>query len=739
MIYKFDNIEVDTLNFRLLANGQLVSIEPQVFDLLVYLLTNRDRLVTRQEILDAIWQDREVSDTALSNLIKSARKAIGDDGNQQRIIKTVHGRGYQFIFEVNKIDDSNKTSLIQTYSPKVKLLATIAVIIFIVPFLLNIYFGETNLDDEKNSYPQDSENMQKSIAVLAFDDLSPNKDQEYFSDGISEEILNVLAKIPNLHVISKSSAFAFKGVAINIPEVAAKLGVKHILEGSVRKAGNRIRITAQLIAADSDKHLWSQTYNRELSAENVFDIQDEIATAIVKALKSKLGINADTFTTEIANINIDAYNEYLQGRYFVEKRTQEDIDIALIHFSAAIELAPGYALAWMGKAWANYWSSERYYGNIPHEIALERAVPAIDKAMLLGPDLPQVNARMGWILLAANSEYKKIIPYFEKAIQLNPSYSDVYKSLALYKTDSPVEVLQILKKARQLNPLSMSDNNSYAKHLIRFGKLNEAEKIAKHMLTINASQYAPYNVLSDIRIVQRRQAQAALLSAKAVELTSGLIYSKYIAASLHADIGLHEQAAELMSRTPFDMIQHRFSGNIGLYISQTREKFPRNDKDSFGMVARATAELYAGNYKESAKYYELSKMCSTCSQKIHVYFQVGNKEAAQQILDRVKDRLTRSINAGMLYYRSLTYIVPIDVKSMEVASLEGDVDRAIMHLKRAMMKKYIISFEYKYNPIYAKLRAHKDWPSILAESNKLAAEQHEIYQKLVLEGTNLSL
>ncbi|MCP4272673.1 MAG: hypothetical protein GY781_12025 [Gammaproteobacteria bacterium] len=739
MIYKFDNIEVDTLNYRLSANGQLVSIEPLVFDLLVYLLTNRDRLVTRQEILDSIWEDREVSDSAISNLIKSARKVIGDDGNQQRIIKTIHGRGYQFILNVNMIDNANNANanLTQTYSTKVKLPVIITVLI-IVSFLLYIFFSGSSIDDEKNSALPDTENAQKSIAVMAFGDMSPNNDQEYFSDGISEGILNVLAKIPNLHVISKSSAFAFKGKTINIPETAKKLGVQYILEGSVRKAGHRIRITSQLIEASSDKHLWSETYDRELTVDNIFDIQDDISAAIVATLKSKLGIHAQTVRREMSDINIDAYNEYLQGRFFVEKRTQEDIDIALSHFNRAIELAPEYALAWMGKAWANQFSSEKYYGNIPHELAIERAMPAIEKAMQLGPELAEVNERMGYLLLT-NSEREKGLSYLEKVIQINPGYSAVKQQLALIKTDNPVEKLEIYKQAQQLNPMSMKDNNNYAYYLTRFGQVDEAEKIVKHMLAINASQYTPYNKLSDIRIVQDRQAEAALLSAKAVELTAGLIWSKYVAAALHADIGLQKQAAELMDRTPFGMIQHRFVGNIELYVRQAREKFPRNDNDSFGKVARATAELYAENYIEAAKYFKESQMCRLCTQTIYAFFQAGEIETAQRLLDEVKESLTKQIKAGIQYRQAMPYIVPIEIRSMEVAFLEGDIDRAIMHLKSAMKEKYIISFEHKYNPAYAKIRAHKDWPSILAESDRLAAEQRKIYQKLVLDGTDITL
>jgi len=183
--------------------------------------------------------------------------------------------------------------------------------------------------DKKAQQPEST-----SIAVLSFVNMSSDPEQEYFSDGISEEILNVLSKLPRLQVTSRSSAFAFKGKEINISEVAKKLGVKYILEGSVRKSGNRVRITAQLIDADTDKHLWSESYDRELV--DIFVIQDEISAAIVDALKSKLGLDAELVARDMTDVNLDAHNEYLLGRYYIEKRKQDDLDRALIHFNKAI-------------------------------------------------------------------------------------------------------------------------------------------------------------------------------------------------------------------------------------------------------------------------------------------------------------------------------------------------------------------------------------------------------------------
>ncbi len=234
-----------------------------------------------------------------------------------------------------------------------------------------------------------------SIAVLPFVNMSNDAANEYFSDGISEELLNVLAKIPNLHVTSRSSAFAFKGKDINISEVASKLGVMNVLEGSVRKSGHRIRITAQLIEAATDKHLWSESYDRELT--DIFAVQDEISAAIVSSLKSKLGLEVKLEKRDMSMVNLDAHSEYLKGRFFIENRNQEDTEKALTHFNKALAFSPDYAEAWMGKAWASLFLSELAYGSTPAEIAIKNARQAIHKALQLAPKLAESHAINGLI------------------------------------------------------------------------------------------------------------------------------------------------------------------------------------------------------------------------------------------------------------------------------------------------------------------------------------------------------
>jgi TolB-like protein/Tfp pilus assembly protein PilF len=571
-----------------------------------------------------------------------------------------------------------------------------------------------------------------SIAVLPFVNMSSDKEQEYFSDGISEEILNVLAKIPKLHVTSRSSAFAFKGSKINISEVAKKLGVNNVLEGSVRKSGNRIRITAQLIEAGSDKHLWSETYDRELT--DIFAVQDEISAAIVDALKSKLGLEVDVAKRDMSKVNLDAHNEYLKGRFYIENRNKDDLEKALAHFEKAIVLAPDYAPAWMGKGWSIYFLSEIEYGNIPSEVALERARQAIEKALQLDPNLAEAYGILG-LIEQGSFEDKKAIVNYKKAMALNPNYADVYSWYSNVLFEQPKMALELREKAVQISPMSLLANGNYAHSLIDFGRLDEAREVAKHILTINDSHAFPYSVLGRIQRSEGRYAEAAISYNQSVVNSPEDTSTKFGKASLLAAIGLLEQAGSVFEGSEYVHLKYWFSGNTELYTSYVREVYPRKENDSLGFLIRAQAEAEAEDHVEAVKYFKLTKRAETGVQRIYSYQQVGENEAAQVLLDKVKAELTTQLNANIEYWGP----VPIEIRVMAIAYLEGDLEKAITSLKQAMKKQYIIEYYYKTLPMYKKLREHPEWSALLAESDKSAAEQREIYLKLVAQKETTTL
>ena len=253
---------------------------------------------------------------------------------------------------------------------------------------------------------------ERSIAVLAFADMSPDGDQEYMSDGIAEEILNLLARVPDLRVISRSSAFAFKGKELSIPEIAARLNAAYILEGSVRKAGDEIRITAQLIEAGSDTHRWSETYDRKL--ENVFDIQDEIAAHVVEELKSALLGN----TPKSQRVDEDTYTLVLRARYLWNRRAEGDEEQALELYQQAIAIDPDYAPAWTGLSVA--YAVAALKERMDKEEGLRLAREAVEKALQIDPDDAEARVRLGQAL-ARDGNWPAAAEHFKQAYAAEPN------------------------------------------------------------------------------------------------------------------------------------------------------------------------------------------------------------------------------------------------------------------------------------------------------------------------------
>ena len=318
----------------------------------------------------------------------------------------------------------------------------------------------------------------KSIAVLPFVDMSPKSDQEYMSDGIAEELLNLLAKIPELRVVSRSSAFAFKGKEINVPSVAEQLNVAFVLEGSVRLADDQLRITAQLIEAGTDTHLWSETYDRKL--ENIFQIQDEISARVVEELK----ITLLGETPRSQQIDEQAYKMALQARYFWNRRAEGDADAAFKLYQQVLELAPDYAPAWAGISVAYRDRAQR--GHISQEEGILLAREAAEKALQLDPTLADAHIRMGQVW-AQLGEYAKQRKAIETALALEPNnptalavMANVYmvlgesdKAIALYQQAGTVDPMGALWPANLVEPYLL------------MGRFDEAEAAARRAYDLN--------------------------------------------------------------------------------------------------------------------------------------------------------------------------------------------------------------------------------------------------------------
>jgi len=350
--------------------------------------------------------------------------------------------------------------------------------------------------------PEEKENGTYSIAVLPFINMSSDEEQEYFSDGLSEELLNLLAKIPELKVASRSSAFQFKGEKIDLIEVAEKLKVAYVLEGSVRKAGNQIRITAQLIKADDGYHMWSETYDRSL--ENIFAIQDEISGAVVDALKIELLGEAPK--AEV--VNPEAYALLLKARYLHAKWGKENFENAVAAYEEALAIDPEYAEVWAGLSVTYLSQTQSGYLTSQEGLALARG--AVDRALELDPNLATAWARLALIQSVFEWNWEGAAISIQKALVLAPEDTRVLGAAAnvasnLGRLDESIALReQILAN----DPLDIITLYNIGNTRFMQGRLEEAEAAFKRLLELNPEDWGTHTQLAMIMLVQDRPQEA---------------------------------------------------------------------------------------------------------------------------------------------------------------------------------------------------------------------------------------
>jgi len=392
-----------------------VEIEPKVFDLLCYLVKNRDRLVTRDELFENLWRGQVVSDTSLSNQVKAARRAIGDDGRKQAMIKTIHGRGYRFLKTVNALEQKPEAQLSQ---------------------------------DQAAAEPAaiDS-NAEPSIAVLPFVNMSGDPDQDFFSDGISEDIITELSRFRSLIVVARNSSFMFRQGVQDIREVSKKLGARFILEGSVRKAGDRVRITAQLVNGVTGEHVWSDKYDGELA--DVFAVQDEITSSIVATIAGRIGDYDLGMIRSRPTENLSAYESILRARHLMHNYTEQDYLKAQEHAEHAISLDPDFARAHALRAYIEFslWVVE----NDPQR--LESALRLGMTALAHDDDESSSHLAVGvaWLF---KRELEKGENHLTRALALNPNDDLIMieNGRFLMYNNRPLEGAAIIQQAMRHNP-----------------------------------------------------------------------------------------------------------------------------------------------------------------------------------------------------------------------------------------------------------------------------------------------
>jgi TolB-like protein/Flp pilus assembly protein TadD len=378
----FDNISLDTDRRELRRDGELRSIEPQVFDLLEFLIRNRSHMVSRDDLLMAVWNGRIVSESTLASRINAARAAIGDNGEDQRLIRTVLRRGIRFVGVVREGEDVE---------------------------------GAATAEQSRFALPLPD---RPSIAVLPFSNMSGDVEQDYFADGISEDIITALSKLRWFFVIARNSSFAYKGKTVDIRQVGRELGVRYVLEGSVRKSGSRVRITAQLIDAESGKHIWAERYDRDLI--DIFALQDEMTKNVVAAIEPRLleaeGIRSQQRSRE----DLGAWDMLIRANSLFWRLTKDESQAAIALLKRLVERHPLYAPAHSMLAFVLLVS--RQGGWHMMEPQVRQAASLAARAVELDDSDPWAHLALGFVAFTRRRT-DDATEEFQRALDLNSNFA----------------------------------------------------------------------------------------------------------------------------------------------------------------------------------------------------------------------------------------------------------------------------------------------------------------------------
>ena len=540
--FSFREFELDPLERRLLRAGESIALTPKVFDTLVFLVERAGRLVSKEELLQGVWPRGFVDESNLTKHISLIRRALGEADQSAEFIETVPKIGYRFVAPVMR---GAAAAAVQQISPvtaserrragygwraglalttrvllergrgrahpvAIAAAVLVAIVAIAAVVALGKHYGSWG---QKTAQPATVAIADKSIAVLPFADMSEKKDQEYFADGMAEEIIDLLVKIPGLKVVSRTSSFQFKGKTEDLRSIGTQLGVAYVLQGSVRKSGDHLRVTAQLINSQDGTHLWAQTYDRQLA--DVLKMQDEIAIALVQALQLEVEANI-VFRPTLRNT--EAYTLYLHGLLASSRFDQEGVEQAVSDFERVIQLDPSFAPAHL--MLGNAYFLLGAYGFMPPAVAFERDRLANERALKLDPNLAMAHAQLGDIHRAYDWDWAAADQELKQALALAPADGDILFFAAVQSLGMGLwdDALKQVNAALAQDPLNPSRYQVLTLIQSSRGRLEEAEAAARRALELIPTGPFGHSFLGNVLLL-RNHADEALteFSKEAVE------------------------------------------------------------------------------------------------------------------------------------------------------------------------------------------------------------------------------
>ena len=560
---RFGVFEVDLRAGELRKHGLQIRLQEQPFQVLAMLLEHGREVVTREELQKKLWSaDTFVDfDQGLNKAINKIREALSDSAETPRFVETVARRGYRFLAEVTVVDaaaqkgrepankaafqtrDRDRTPSSGEQAARRRLIPSLArrisgsLLVLLLVILLAWTFHSRNRPPLAI----------RSLAVLPLENLSADASQDYFADGMTDELITDLGQINSLRVISRTSVMAYKGARKPLAQIARELNVDAVVEGTVFRSGNRVRITAQLIEAPEDRHLWSNEYEGDL--RDTLTLQNQVAHAIAEHIRISLNPQEEAALKSIKVVNPEAYVSYLKGRYFWNKRTADGLKVAVAYFNQAIEEDPNYARAYSGLADTYALLGDWQYAVMTPKEALPKAKAAAIKALQLDSALGEAHNSLAFCLDGFDWDFESAEKEFRRAIVLNPAYASARHWYAwhLALVGRKTEAIAEMRKAQNLDPLSLIINADLAELLVIAHSYDESIQQSRKTIEMDPNFGLAHNQLAQAYLQTGMDDEAITELQKAVQLAGGSPTCQANLARAYATAGKRNEALRLLS------------------------------------------------------------------------------------------------------------------------------------------------------------------------------------------------
>jgi len=547
---RFGVYEFDLRSGELRKHGIRIKLQEQPSQILAILLEHRGEMVTREQLQHRLWpSDTFVDfDHSLNTAVMRLREVLSDSSENPRFIETLPRRGYRFLAPVEEkpasvneptpvqsgeVAASQSTdSKVDSTSPpllpafpafaakpekRVQRLRVVTVTLSIFAIVLAGAFAFRYL--KRSSLATAPSGQLTSLVVLPFENLSADKDQAYFADGMTDELIAHLAKIRSLRVISRTSSMEYKGAHKTLSQIARDLKVDSVVEGTVLRSGDRVRITAELVQVATDRHLWAETYESQLG--DILTLQSHVASAIVNEIRVKLTPEDQVRLANTRQVSTQSYENYLKGRYYWNKRSQEGLTKAIDYFQLAIEQDPNYALAYAGLADCYSIIGSVIVGTVPALEVAPKARAAALKSLELDNTLAEAQTSLATVRFNYDWDWNAAASGFRRAVELNPSYATAYQrnSLYLMSMGRTSESIAEMNRAHDLDPLSISMNFSLGSRLYLAREYDQAIEQLRNTIDMDPDFVLPHLVLGQAYEQKKMYDQAITELRRAVDIS----------------------------------------------------------------------------------------------------------------------------------------------------------------------------------------------------------------------------